>query len=229
MDAKPLRILVVEDEQGVAKNMQRYLRKSGYVTDVVHDGEEACRLGETEDYAAIILDLGLPYLDGLSVLKSWRKNGRTMPVIVVTARASWPERVNGIDSGADDYLPKPFAVEELVARIGAVLRRASRHSTAPDTNILRFGGFIADVARREFTRDGTKIALTPLEFRLFSELANRAGEIMSAPELLDYVYGSTNAKDINALERLMVRLRKKIGPDVIETQRGQGYVIRTST
>ncbi len=229
MDANPLRILVVEDEQSVAQPMQKQLRKCGYVTDAAHDGIEAYRLGETEDYAAVILDLGLPQLDGLSVLRRWRQNGRTMPVIVVTARASWPERVYGIDAGADDYLPKPFAIQELIARLGAVLRRSSRMSKSQTDSVLRIGGFAIDASRRELTRDGEAIALTPLEYRFFNEIAANAGEVVPVSKLLEKVYGSTDSKDVNALEHLVLRLRRKIGSDVIETQRGQGYVLRTGT
>ena len=187
MIANPPRILIVEDEPSVAQPMQRQLRKSGFTADVVHDGNEACHLGETEDYAAVILDLGLPQLDGLSVLRRWRQRGRSMPVIVVSARARWPELVYGIDAGADDYLPKPFAIEELIARLGAVLRRTSRISKSQPVSVMRVGAFAVDVTRREVTRDGEAIVLTPLEFRLFTELAAHAGDTVPVSDLLEQI------------------------------------------
>ena len=218
-----MRILVVEDDLVIARHVEAQLGRSGYGTEVVHDGEEALRCGETNDYAAVILDLGLPRLDGLSVLQLWRSRGRTMPVIVVTARANWAERVLGINAGADDYLPKPFAVPELLARLGAVLRRTSGYPS----KIIHSGEFAADLTRREFFRNGAAVPLTPLEFRLIAELAINCGHPVKANQLLERIYGSCDSKEINSLERLVARLRKKAGHSSIETVRGQGYILGT--
>lgn len=218
-----MRILVVEDENGVAEHIQRQLAKSGYTADISSDGCEACALGETQDYSAVILDLGLPRLDGLSILRRWRQNGRSMPVIVVTARGAWTERVSGIDAGADDYLIKPFVIEELLARLRAVLRRTAETSATA----LVAGGFDIDLRRRQVLLDGASIALTPLEYRLLVYLCRRPDTIVAPKAILEHLHGTSGMKDVNSLERLIARLRKKIGPERIETRRGYGYLLTT--
>jgi DNA-binding response OmpR family regulator len=217
-----MRVLVVEDEAAVANSIKASLERSGFMVDLANNGEDAWFLGDTEDFAAVILDLGLPRLDGLSVLKRWRSAGRSVPVIILTARGTWMERVEGIDAGADDYLPKPFQMEELLARLHAVLRRSAGQAM----NILEIGTLIIDQRRKAVTANGVPVDLTPLEFSLLSCFLLRPGEVISASDLLDQVYGHGNEKDANVLEALLGRLRRKIGSDVIATRRGQGYFLR---
>jgi two-component system, OmpR family, response regulator len=217
-----MRILAIEDEASVAKSLKEGLERAGFSVTVADNGEDAWFLGDTEEFAAVVLDLGLPRIDGLSVLKRWRTQGRNMPVIILTARGSWIERVEGIDAGADDYLPKPFHVEELVARLHAVLRRTAGQAM----NTLRIGKLEIDHRRKAVTANGEGVDLTPLEFRLLSCFVMRPEAVMSAAELLDQVYGHDHDKDANVLEALLGRLRRKIGSDVIATRRGQGYFLK---
>jgi two-component system, OmpR family, response regulator len=217
-----MRVLVVEDEAAVADSIRTSLERGGFTVDIAADGEQAWFLGDTEDFSAAILDLGLPRLDGLSVLKRWRSAGRQMPVIVLTARGTWMERVEGIDAGADDYLPKPFQMEELNARLHAVLRRASGQST----NVQALGRITIDHRRRSVSVDAAAVDLTPLEFRLMATLAAIPETVLSATALLDQVYGHDHDKDTNTLEALLMRLRRKIGTDLIGTKRGQGYFLK---
>jgi two-component system, OmpR family, response regulator len=217
-----MRVLVVEDDVAVASSIKGSLERSGFRVDLASNGEDAWILGDTEEFAAVVLDLGLPRMDGLSVLKRWRAAGRRMPVIILTARGTWMERVEGIDAGADDYLPKPFQMEELLARLHAVLRRSAGQAM----NTLTIGGLVVDQRRKSVTADGVPVELTPLEFSLLCCFLLRPGEVISASELLDQVYGHGNEKDANVLEALLGRLRRKIGSDVIATRRGQGYFLR---
>jgi len=217
-----MRILVVEDEAAVAASVQARLERSGFAVDVAHDGEDAWFAGDTEDFCAVILDLSLPTLDGLTILKRWRQEGRTMPVIVLTARGSWKERVEGIDAGADDYLPKPFQLEELVARLHAVMRRSAGQAS----NAMTIGPLMVDSRRKVVTVNGASVDLTPLEFRLLSCLAFRSGAVVSPVDLLDHLYGHDHDKEVNVLEVLLGRLRRKIGAEVIGTRRGQGYYVK---
>jgi len=217
-----MRVLVVEDEPAVAESVKARLERSGFVVDVARDGEDAWFAGDTEDFSAVILDLGLPSIDGLTILKRWRKEGRTMPVIVLTARGSWKERVEGIDAGADDYLPKPFQLEELVARLHAVMRRTAGQAS----NTMTVGPLIVDNRRKVVTVNGAPVDLTPLEFRLLSCLVFNSGAVVSPVELLDHLYGHDHDKEVNVLEVLLGRLRRKIGPEVIGTRRGQGYYLK---
>jgi two-component system, OmpR family, response regulator len=217
-----MRVLVAEDEPAVADNIKAWLERSGFRVELAHTGEEAWFLGDTEEFAAVVLDLGLPRMDGLTVLKRWRFDGKAMPVIILTARGSWMERVEGIDAGADDYLPKPFQMEELVARLHAVLRRSARQAM----NTLKIGKLVIDHRRKAVTANGAPVDLTPLEFRLLSCFALKPDVVLSASELLDQLYGHDHDKDANALEALLGRLRRKIGSDVIATRRGQGYFLR---
>jgi DNA-binding response OmpR family regulator len=217
-----MRVLVVEDEAALAASIKGSLERSGFRVDLADNGEDAWVLGDTEDFTAVILDLGLPRMEGLSVLKRWRTTGRRMPVVILTARGTWMERVEGIDAGADDYLSKPFQMEELLARLHAVLRRSAGQAM----NTVTIGSLVIDQRRKSVTADGVPVELTPLEFSLLCCFVLRPGEIISASELLDQVYGHGSEKDANVLEALLGRLRRKIGSDVILTRRGQGYFLR---
>ncbi len=219
-----MRVLVVEDEEAVADSIKGWLERNGFIAEIAKDGEEAWFLGDTEDFAAVILDLGLPRMDGLTVLKRWRSQGRLMPVIVLTARGSWMERVEGIDAGADDYLPKPFQMEELMARVHAVLRRAAGQAQ----NVHKCGRLVVDKRRMAVWIDDAPVALTALEFRLLSYFVAHPDEVTGASVLLDHLYGRDHDKDVNALEALLGRLRRKIGPDIIGTRRGQGYFLKVA-
>jgi two-component system OmpR family response regulator len=216
-----MRILIAEDEPFVASSISSSLRAVGFITDVVHDGEEAWFRGSTENYAAVILDLGLPTLDGISILKRWRSEGIQTPVLVVSARGTWAERVDGIDSGADDYLPKPYQMQEVVARLRALLRRAGGHSQS----ILTAGKVEVDLKSRIVSVGGAMIQLTPLEFRLVHHLVNSKDRVVSQVELADALYEHDHDRDANAIEALISRLRRKLGAGVIENKRGFGYRI----
>ena len=216
-----MRILVIEDEAEVLAQIAAELKRAGYIVDMASDGEDGWFKGETENYAAIILDLGLPRLDGLSIVKRWRVAGVVTPVLMVTARAAWMERVEGIDAGADDYLPKPFYGEELVARLGAVLRRSAGYA-AP---VLKAGNVSVDTRRMTVSLDGRSIALTPLEFRLLRYLMHNSGRVVAPAELFEHLYASEQDQGSNALEVLVNRTRKKLGNSVIATRRGFGYIV----
>jgi two-component system, OmpR family, response regulator len=216
-----MRVLLVEDDDRISRDVMAVLVDAGYVVDCERDGEEAWFKGDTEDYSAVVLDLGLPGMDGLSILKRWRANGRTMPVLILTARGTWLERVEGIDSGADDYLPKPFRIEELLARLRAIVRRSAGQSTA----VINAGPLTLDTRQMRITRDGAPINLTPLEYRLLSYLMLHAGRVVPHAELLEQLYSHDFEKDSNTIEVLVGRLRKKTGSGVIETRRGFGYIV----
>jgi DNA-binding response OmpR family regulator len=216
-----LRILVIEDEHRIAQDIRDSLIAAGYVADLARDGEDGWFRGDTEAFDAVVLDLGLPVLDGLTILRRWRRAARTMPVVILTARDSWREKVDGIDAGADDYLVKPFQMEELLARIRAVTRRAVGHASA----ILGRGSLEVDTRRRSVSIDGRSIAMTPLEYRLIAYLMHHQGRVVSQTELSEHVYDQDIDRDSNAIEVLVSRLRRKVGSDLIETRRGHGYVI----
>lgn len=216
-----MRILVVEDEVAIQRDVAAALREVGYVVDVCGNGEDAWFLADTEEFDAMVLDLGLPRLDGLSVLRRIRSGGSTLPVIILTARGNWMERVEGIDAGADDYLPKPFQVEELLARLGAVLRRTGGHASP----LIEIGRLTLETRRRTAAVDGRTIDLSALEFRLVRYLAHNRGRVVSQGELAEHVYESDREPDSNALEVLIGRIRRKIGSDLITTRRGQGYMM----
>jgi two-component system OmpR family response regulator len=216
-----MRVLLVEDDARIASDVGRALSASGYVVETVSDGEEAWFRGDTEDYGAIILDLGLPKMDGLSVLKRWRANGRNTPVLILTARGSWAERVDGIDAGADDYLPKPFRMEELLARLRAIVRRSVGHGSS----VVEVGDLTLDERQMKVTARGVPIALSPLEYRLVAYLLLHRGRVVSQQELEENVYGLGEDHDSNALEVLVGRVRRKLGPNLIETRRGFGYLV----
>ncbi len=216
-----MRILVVEDDKRIAAEVTRALTAAGYVVETSGDGEDAWFRGDTEDYGAVILDLGLPKMDGLSVLKRWRANGRRMPVLILTARGSWAERVDGIDAGADDYLPKPFRVEELLARLRSIIRRSAGHA-AP---VVRVGDLSLDERQMKIFVRGIPVDLSPLEYRLAAYLILHRGRVISQQELSENIYGQEDAHDSNAIEVLVGRVRRKIGTDIIETRRGFGYLV----
>ncbi len=216
-----MRVLVVEDEKAIAASIVEELVAAGYLCETSSDGEDAWFRGETGDFDAIVLDLGLPKLDGLSVVRRWRDTGVLTPVLVLTARGAWTERVQGIDAGADDYLPKPFHGEELVARVGAIIRRSGGHATPA----LMVGSVSIDTRRMKVTSGGQTVLLSPLEFRLLRYLMHHVGRIVPQPELFDHVYESEQDAGTNALEVLVGRVRKKLGNTMIETRRGYGYII----
>ena len=216
-----MRVLLVEDDRRIASDVSRALAASGYVVETVSDGEEAWFRGDTEDYGAVILDLGLPKMDGLSVLKRWRANGRRMPVLILTARGSWAERVDGIDAGADDYLPKPFRMEELTSRLRAIVRRSSGQASS----VVSIGDVTLDERQMKVSVRGVPVALSPLEYRVVAYLMMRRGRVVSQAELDENVYGPGEDHGANALEVLMGRVRRKLGVNLIETRRGFGYIV----
>ncbi|APO52181.1 response regulator transcription factor [Bradyrhizobium diazoefficiens] len=216
-----MRVLVVEDDPRIASDVARTLEASGYVVETVANGEDAWFLGDTEDFGAVILDLGLPGMDGLAVLKRWRANGRHMPVLILTARGSWAERVDGIDAGADDYLPKPFRMEELLARLRSIVRRSAGHGSS----VMTAGEIVLDERQMKVTRRGVPITLSPLEYRLVAHLLRNRGRVVSQQEIDENVYGHGEEHDSNTLEVLIGRVRKKLGADAIETRRGFGYLM----
>lgn len=216
-----MRVLIVEDEARIAQDVAEAVTGGGYVAEMVGDGEVAWFRGGTEDYAAIILDLGLPKIDGLTLLKRWRQEGMATPVLVLTARGAWTDRVDGIDAGADDYLPKPFRMEELMARLRALLRRASGRAQPA----IEIAGVLLDPRNRQVSVAGVPVALTPLEFRLLNYLFHHKGRVISQSELSDNLYSHDSERDSNAIEALIGRLRRKLKADVIETRRGFGYVV----
>jgi len=216
-----MRVLLVEDDRRIASDISRALKASSYVVETVSNGEEAWFRGDTEDYGAVILDLGLPGMEGLAVLKRWRANGRTMPVLILTARGSWAERVDGIDAGADDYLPKPFQMEELLARLRSIVRRSSGHASS----VMTAGEITLDERQMKVTLRGVPISLSPLEYRLVTHLLRNKGRVIPQHELDENVYGHGEDHDSNALEVLVARVRKKLGSELIETRRGFGYLV----
>ncbi|MDD1525852.1 DNA-binding response regulator [Bradyrhizobium sp. WBOS7] len=220
-----MRLLLVEDDRRIAADVGKALRAAGYVVETVGNGEEAWFRGDTEDYGAIVLDLGLPGMDGLAVLKRWRANGRSMPVLILTARGSWAERVDGIDAGADDYLPKPFRMEELLARLRSIVRRSAGHASPRITA----GEVELDERQMKVTLRGAPVALSPLEYRLIAFLLHHRGRVVSQQELEENVYGHNEDHESNALEVLIGRVRKKLGADLIETRRGFGYLVPETT
>jgi two-component system, OmpR family, response regulator len=216
-----MRVLIVEDEARIAADIAEAVNSSGFVAEISIDGEDAWFRGGTENYAAIVLDLGLPKLDGITVLKRWRQEGVATPVLVLTARGAWSERVDGIDAGADDYLPKPFRMEELLARLRALVRRASGRSQPS----IAVANVMLDPRTRQVSVNGIPVNLTPLEFRLVNYLFHHRGRVISQTELSENLYSHDSERDSNAIEALVGRLRKKLKADVIETRRGFGYIV----
>lgn len=214
-----MRLLVVEDDMDLNRQLVTALEEAGYVVDSAFDGEEGHFLGDTEPYDAVVLDLGLPTLDGLSVLENWRRDGRTMPVLILTARDRWSDKVAGIDAGADDYVAKPFHMEEVLARVRALVRRAAGHAS----NELTCGPIRLDLRAGRVTVDGAAVKLTSHEYRLLSYLLHHQGKVISRTELTEHLYDQDFDRDSNTVEVFVGRLRKKVGSDMIETIRGLGY------
>ena len=216
-----MRILIVEDEPTLGEQLKSTLEQNGYAVDLSTDGEDGHFLGSTEDYDAVILDLGLPEIDGLTVLGMWRKEGRKFPVLVLTARDSWSDKVAGLDAGADDYLAKPFQTEELIARINALIRRSEGRVHA----LVKVGSFELDEYRQSLrTHDGAEHSLTGTEFRLLRCLMSRPGHIFSKEQLMEQLYNLDDSPSENVIEAYIRRLRKLVGKETISTRRGQGYV-----
>lgn len=214
-----MRLLVVEDDEDLNRQLVAALNDAGYAVDAATDGEEGHFLGDTEPYDAVVLDLGLPQKDGISVLEQWRRDGRSMPVLILTARDRWSDKVAGMDAGADDYVSKPFHMEEVLARVRALLRRAAGHST----NEIEIGPLRLDSRTSRVTIDGAPIKLTSHEYRLLAYLMHHTGRVVSRTELIEHLYDQDFDRDSNTIEVFVGRLRKKIPADLIETVRGLGY------
>ena len=219
-----MRVLVVEDEMQLSGQLVRALEHAGYAVDCAADGERADFLGQTEKYDAVVLDLGLPKIDGLTVLGRWREAGVSVPVLVLTARGSWHETVQGMDAGADDYVAKPFQMEELLARLRALIRRASGHANPR----FRCGGVTLDPRLAQVTWDGVAVKLTSHEFRVLSYLMHQGGRVVSQSELSEHIYSQDLDRDSNTVEVFIGRLRRKLGSSIIDTVRGLGYRVGAS-
>lgn len=217
-----MRVLVVEDNQEVASQLMRALEQELFVVDVVHDGEEGWFLGDTESYDTIILDLGLPKLDGLSLLQKWRQTGNQVPVLILTSRDTWREKVNGLRVGADDYLSKPFELEEVLARVEALIRRSSGHANP----LLKCGRLELEPVSARVTLDGAPVDLTALEYRALQYLMQKRGAVVSKSELSEHIYGQDLQRDSNVIEVLINHLRRKLDSALIKTRRGLGYQLK---
>ncbi len=216
-----MRCLVVEDDPDIQADLKRAIEAAGFMVDVASDGDAAWYAGDVEDYAIAVLDLGLPRLDGLSVLRRWRAAGRAFPVLIVSARSDWTEKVEGIEAGADDYLAKPFEMGELVARLRGLIRRGAGRVS----NVVAIGKLRLDTTRMSASFDGSPARLSPLEFRLLDYLAHQPGRAVSAGELAEHLYGAAETGDANAIEAIVARLRRKFGAELITTRRGFGYLL----
>lgn len=214
-----MRVLVVEDEPDLRGQLVRALEDAGYAVDQAGDGEEGQYLGESEPYDAIVLDLGLPKIDGVSVLKAWRKQEIATPVLILTARGRWSEKVEGFDAGADDYLAKPFHFEELLARLRALMRRAAGHASAS----IECGDLVVDTRSARATIAGEPIRLTSHEYKVLAYLMHHRGRVVPRTELVEHIYDQDFDRDSNTIEVFIGRLRRKIGQDRIQTERGLGY------
>ena len=217
-----MKVLVIEDEARLAEQLQAALEEAGYAVDRARDGEQGDYLGQTERYDAVILDLGLPKLDGLTVLGRWREAGISVPVLVLTARGTWHEKVQGIDGGADDYVSKPFRMEELLARLRALIRRASGQ-LAPE---LSSGDLRLDPRSLRVTKSGVPVKLTSHEYRVLAYLMHHRGRVIPQTELIEHIYAQSFDRDSNTVEVFIARLRRKLGSEAIETVRGLGYRMR---
>jgi two-component system OmpR family response regulator len=216
-----MRLLVVEDDRDLNRQIVAALEAAGYAVDRAFDGEEGWFLGDTEPYDAVVLDIGLPKRDGVSVLEAWRKDGRALPVLILTARDRWSDKVQGFDAGADDYVAKPFHMEEVLARLRALLRRAAGHASSE----LAAGPVRLDARAGRVSVNGAAIKLTSHEYRLLSYLMHHAGRIVSRSEIVEHLYEQDFDRDSNTIEVFVGRLRKKLGVDVIQTARGLGYIV----
>ncbi|MGX5804568.1 response regulator transcription factor [Bradyrhizobium sp. Arg314] len=217
-----MRVLVVEDDKDLNRQLADALVDAGYVVDRAYDGEEGHFLGDTEPYDAVVLDIGLPQMDGISVVERWRRGARKMPVLILTARDRWSDKVAGIDAGADDYVTKPFHIEEVLARVRALIRRAAGHASSE----LTCGRLRLDTKASKADVNGVPLKLTSHEFRLLAYLMHHMGEVVSRTELVEHLYDQDFDRDSNTIEVFVGRLRKKMGIDMIETVRGMGYRMR---
>ena len=216
-----MRVLVVEDDADLNRQLATALKEAGYAVDTATDGEEGHFLGDTEPYDAVVLDIGLPQLDGISVLEQWRATGRTMPVLLLTARDRWSDKVQGIDAGADDYVAKPFHIEEVLARVRALVRRAAGHAS----NEIECGPVRLDARSGRVTVDGNPVKLTSHEYKVLEYLMLHRERVVSRTELIEHLYDQDFDRDSNTIEVFVGRLRKKVSADLIETVRGLGYRI----
>jgi two-component system OmpR family response regulator len=216
-----MRVLIIEDDRQLSDQLAEAMRDAGYTVDCAFDGEEGHFLGDTEPYDLVILDIGLPVMDGLSVLERWRRDGRSMPVLLLTARDRWSDKVQGIDAGADDYVAKPFHVEEVLARARALMRRAAGHAS----NSLSAGPVQLDLKTSRVTVDGKPVKLTSHEYKVLEYMMHHPGKVISRTELTEHLYDQDFDRDSNTIEVFVGRLRKKLGVDLIETVRGMGYRI----
>lgn len=214
-----MRVLIVEDEPSLGQQLKNTLEGAGYAIDLATDGEEGLFLGQTENYDAVVLDLGLPEIDGLTVLDRWRRDGKVMPVLVLTARDSWSDKVAGLDAGADDYVAKPFQSEELIARLRALIRRASGNASSE----LTAGDIRLDTRSGKVTKAGDPVKMTAQEYKLLSYLLHHKGKVVSRTELIEHIYDQDFDRDSNTIEVFVTRIRKKLGQDVITTIRSLGY------
>ena len=219
-----MRVLVVEDDQRLCQQLKTGLDHANFVVDVANDGEEGQFLGETESYDAIVLDLGLPKVDGLTILGRWREAGLAVPVLILTARDRWHEKVSGFDAGADDYVAKPFHIEEVIARVKALVRRASGHASA----LIEIGEVELDTRGGKVTVSGNPVQLTSLEYRLLSYLMHHAGKVVSRTELTEHLYDQDFDRDSNTIEVFVARVRRKLGVELIHTVRGLGYRVENA-
>ncbi|MCW8828922.1 MAG: response regulator transcription factor [Gammaproteobacteria bacterium] len=214
-----MRLLLVEDDPTLSEQLTEELTLAGYVVETAQNGIDAYHLGEVEPFDAVVLDLGLPQMDGLTVLKRWRAAGHTMPVLILTARDAWHEKVDGIDAGADDYLVKPFHMEELLARVRALIRRASGHASAE----LKCGPVVLDTRSGRVSVEGRSLSLTSHELRVLAYLMHHRGKVVSRTELTEHIYAQEFDRDSNTIEVFIARLRKKLPAGLIKTARGLGY------
>lgn len=214
-----MRILVVEDSADLGDVLKRSLTEAGYAVDLARDGEEGHFLGDTEPYDAVVLDMGLPGMDGKTVLEKWRKDGKTMPVLILTARDDWQQKVQGLDAGADDYMTKPYKTQELLARLRALTRRSAGHASAD----LVCGDLVVDTSAARATINGDPIKLTAHEYRVLAYLIHHKGKVVPRTELVEHIYDQDFDRDSNTIEVFIGRLRRKIGSDRILTERGLGY------
>ncbi len=216
-----MRVLLVEDDADLNRQLATAFREAGYAVDTATDGEDGHYLGDTEPYDAVVLDIGLPLLDGISVLEKWRRDGRNMPVLLLTARDRWSDKVQGIDAGADDYVAKPFHMEEVLARVRALVRRAAGHAS----NEIEVGPIRLDTKGSKVTVSGNPVKLTSHEYRVLEYLMHHRDRVVSRTELIEHLYDQDFDRDSNTIEVFIGRLRKKVSSDLIETVRGLGYRI----
>ena len=214
-----MKVLIVEDDRQIGAVLTTALRDAGFAVDCTPDGEEGEFLGQTETYDAVVLDLGLPGMDGLSILKAWRDAGRTMPVLILTAREEWSEKVKGFRAGADDYVTKPFRTEEVTMRLRSLIRRAAGHANS----IITCGPLSLDTQLGLVSRDGLPLKLTAFEFQVLGYLLHHVDRVITRAEMSEHLYERDTERDFNSIEVIIGRLRKKIGAAMIETVRGQGY------